>query len=243
MVAPEPPPPPPPPPPPSGPARPGFDFVRPLAFVFEDPNWIPKVLLGGLFALAAVFLIGIFFIYGYLARLVRNVINGVEHPLPEWDDLGEFFAEGLRLFFVAFLYTMPFLVVAVGIGVTAGVFSHIGNMRSDALGDFTTGVAGCMTCILTPLGLLLALWLPGALLMTAVTGQFSAGFDFGRIWRFIRANLGNYLLAFVVWMIARMAAGIVGIILLCIGLLFTTFWSLAVGAYAFAQVYRTSSVK
>src|SRR5919202_824693 len=59
-----------PPPPPPAP-RPQYDFLKPLAFVFEDPNWIGKLLMGALFSLAAVVLIGVFFLYGYLARLVR----------------------------------------------------------------------------------------------------------------------------------------------------------------------------
>src|SRR6185436_4892452 len=56
------------------PQRPQYDFVKPLAFVFEDPQWIQKMLMGGLFSLASIVLIGIFFVYGYLARLVRNVV-------------------------------------------------------------------------------------------------------------------------------------------------------------------------
>src|SRR5438132_12450645 len=113
VVVPEPPPPPPPQRPPA------FDFVKPLGFVFDDPRWIPKVLLGGVFALASIVFIGIFFIYGYLARLVRNVIDGVEPPLPEWDDLGEFFYEGLRLFAVGLVYALPIAIVALGLVVPA----------------------------------------------------------------------------------------------------------------------------
>src|SRR5436853_1997094 len=91
------------PPPPLAP-RPQYDFLKPLAFVFEDPNWIPKMLMGGLFSLAAVVLVGVFFIYGYLARLVRNVVAGVEHPLPDWTELGEMFGEGAMLFVATILY-------------------------------------------------------------------------------------------------------------------------------------------
>src|ERR1700694_3166253 len=100
-------------PPPSPPSRPTFDFVRPFTFVFDDPRWIPKILMGGLFTLASVFIVGSFFVYGYLARLVRNVIAGVAHPLPEWDDLGEYFSEGLRLFCVALIYTLPMIGVVM----------------------------------------------------------------------------------------------------------------------------------
>ena len=216
--------------------------MRPLAFVFEDPNWISKILLGGVFVLASVVLVGIFFVLGYCARLVRNVINGVQLPLPEWDDLGEFFAEGLRLFFVAFAYMAPLAIIGVTFGVGAAFMNALSSNHS---AEELTGALASMTimCIMFPLGLVLSVWLPGALLMTSVSGRFSAGFEIGRIWRFIMANLGSYLLAFLVWLIARFAAGVFGMILLCIGVIFTSFWSALVGSYAFAQVYRQSHVK
>src|SRR5437899_12800475 len=103
------PPPPPPPPPPVRPSGPSFDFARPFTFTFEDPRWVQKVLLGGLFMLASVFIVGSFFLYGYLARLARNVIAGLQHSLPEWDELGELFSEGLRLFCLALTYTLSLL--------------------------------------------------------------------------------------------------------------------------------------
>ena len=34
-----------------------------------------------------------------------------------------------------------------------------------------------------------------------------------------------------------------GFVLLCIGLVFTGFWAMLVGVYAFAQTYRLSQVK
>src|SRR3954470_17699631 len=103
--------PPPPPPPPPAPETPkaGFDFVKPFAFVFEDARWINKVLIGGIFQLLSALLVGIPFLLGYLAQLVRNVVANATLPLPEWDDLGEMFNEGLRLIGVAIVYFLPLL--------------------------------------------------------------------------------------------------------------------------------------
>src|SRR4051794_19603583 len=100
-------PPPPPPPPPPSPDQPkaAFDFVKPFAFVFEDARWINKVLIGGIFQLLSALLVGIPFLLGYLAQLVRNVVANATLPLPEWDDLGEMFNEGLRLIGVAIVYS------------------------------------------------------------------------------------------------------------------------------------------
>ncbi|HEY8848674.1 MAG TPA: DUF4013 domain-containing protein [Thermoanaerobaculia bacterium] len=226
----------PPPPPPSGPI---FDFVRPFTFIFDDPRWLPKILLGGLFTLASALIVGTFFVYGYLARLVRNVIAGIPNPLPEWDDLGEYFSEGVRLFFITVIYAIPVIVLAAAVVVPGAILSQGDSESTRNLG---AGVMSCVWCLIFPIGLALAVWMPAALLMAVVQREFSAAFEFSRILAFIRANLGNYLLAFVVWLIARFGSSL-GFLLLCVGIFFTMFWAFCVAAYAFGQTYRLSSAR
>jgi len=220
------------------PQRPQYDFIKPLAFVFEDPNWIPKLLMGALFTLASVLLVGIFFIYGYLARLVRNVIAGVEHPLPEWTDLGEMFGEGAMLFVASFLYVIPVFFLAMMM-IPFSMIGSIDNPGAEFIGG--CGVA-IMMLILLPLGFAMAVWVPAAMLHAAVKRDFRAAFDFRTIAAFLRNNALNYVLAYLDWMVARMAAPL-GFILCCVGLFVTSFWSMAVAAHAFAQVYRMSETK
>ena len=73
------------------------DFGRAFTSVTEDPDWIKKVLIGGAFVLLSSILVGIPFVLGYVGRTLRNVVAGAARPLPEWDDLGGIFSEGLRL--------------------------------------------------------------------------------------------------------------------------------------------------
>jgi len=229
--------PPPPPPPASGTS---FDFLKPLTFVFDDPRWVQKVLIGGLFVIASFILIGVFFIFGYMARLARNVIRGDQYPLPEWDDLGEYFAEGVKLFLVGLVYAIPIAIVAAVLVVPMAIMGN--NSDNETVRSMAGMSATCVWCLVFPLSLALALWMPGALLMVIVSGDFKAGFDFGHIFRFIRANVGNYLLAFVVAIVASFASQL-GFLLLCIGVVFTAFWARTVAAYAFAQTYRLATVR
>jgi len=190
--------------------------------------------------LASIFIVGAFFVYGYLARLVRNVIEGQQNPLPEWDDLGDFFVEGFKLFLIGLVYSVPIGILAAAVLVPALIAGNFGdNETLRALGGISVS---CVWCLVVPLGLALAVWLPGALLMTVTSGQFSAAFEFRRIARFIRANAGNYVLAFVVWLVARFAAGL-GIMVLCVGVFFTMFWAFCVAAYAFGQVWRQAEIR
>lgn len=226
--------PPPPPPPASRPS--GFDFARPFTFVFDDPEWVPKVLIGGLFMLAAFLLIGAFFLFGYTARLARNVIAGVTHPLPAWDDLGEYFSEGLVLFGVMIVYILPIVILSIGIAIPAGLMSGIDD---EVIHNLSGCVLGSLWCVLVPASFGLMFFLPAALLRVVTQRRFGAAFEFGEIWSFIKANIGNYLLAIGIYLVARFVAGF-GFLLLCIGIIFTEFWAMCVTTYAFAEAYRLS---
>lgn len=198
-----------------------------------------KVLLGGLFILASIFIIGAFFVYGYLARLIRNVIAGMTHPLPEWDDLGEYFGEGLRLFAVALVYVLPLIALVIAFVVPSIVADSVDN---EVLRNISGAMATFVWCLIFPLSLAVSIWLPGALMFAVVERRFGAAFEFAQIAAFIKGNVGNYLLAFVVWLVVRMIVPF-GFILLCVGIIFTSFWSLVVAGYAFAQVWRLAPAR
>lgn len=233
------PPPPPPPPAPSAPTATPFDFIKPFTFTFEDPRWLNKVLVGGLFVLLGFLLVGWFFIGGYIARMVRNIVAGAQHPMPEWDDLGEYFTEGLKLAGVILIYTVPIMILAFALGIPAAIMSEA---QSEGVRTVGGGMLGCAWCLILPLGLAVTFFLPASLLMVAIKRDFGAAFRFGEIWAFIRANIVNYILALVVYFVARFVGGF-GILLLCIGIIFTMFWEVLITGYAFAQVYRLSPRK
>lgn len=233
-------PPPPPPPPPAAPAKRDFDFVRPLAFVFDDPQWISKILMGALFTLASIILVGIFIVYGYLARLVRQVIAGVERPLPDWVGIGDYLVEGVKLFIISLIYGMPVMLL-FGLTIPFSVLSDAADVNDAARLAGSVFGAG-LGCLIIPVALATAAWVPAALLRAAALGDFAAGFDFRAIWAFIRANAVNYALAYVVWIVARMVVGF-GLLLCCVGIFATAFWSMLVAGYAFAQTWRLATVK
>ncbi|HYR29748.1 MAG TPA: DUF4013 domain-containing protein [Thermoanaerobaculia bacterium] len=239
-------PPPPPPPPPHATPAPAvpprnpneFDFGKPFTFVFEDPLWVNKILIGGLFQLAAVLLIGWPFVLGYCAKLARNVAAGMERPLPDWDDLGEYFAEGLRLIAVGIVYVIPFIALFAIFIIPSMALTSTDNEAAQGLG---AGLASCVWCLMVPISLAVMIFLPASMLFVSIERRFGAAFEFGRIWPFIKNNIGNYLLAIVVYLIADFVGGF-GILLLCIGVVFTAFWALMVKVHAFAQVYRIATL-
>jgi hypothetical protein len=219
------------------PRKPQFDFAKPFSYVFDDPDWLAKILIGGLFYIAGFLIIGWFFILGYVAQTVRNVIAGHERPLPQWENLGDFFNEGLRLFGVVLAVILPMVGLVMVIMVPAGVLGSIDNEGAAAISGL---MSAALACLIVPISLAITFFLPAMLLFATVEQRFGAAFEFGRIWPFIRQNIGNYVLAIVVYLIARFIGGF-GIMLLCIGVVFTGFWSFLITAHGFAQVYRLAT--
>jgi hypothetical protein len=220
-----------------------IDFGRPFTFVFEDPDWVRKILIGGLMYLLSFLLIGIFFIFGYNARLARNVAAGVARPLPEWDDWGNDLVEGLKLFGIVLIYFAPVMVIfVVGLGGTA----MLGALADDTGAEGAAAVAGGMfsigMCLLYVLALAVMVILPAALTLAVMRRSFSAAFDFGSVFSYMGQNGTNYILAIVVYFVAGFLAQF-GFILLCVGLLFTAFWSQLATTHAFGETYRYSPVR
>ncbi len=230
---------PPPPPPPAPPSTAGYDFLRPFVFLFDDPRWLPKVMIGGVFVLFSSMLVGIPFLLGYLAKMIRNIIAGEATPLPEWTDLGELFGEGFMLLCVGLIYMLPVSILSILIAIPAAV---TGASEQEAVRDIGGSVFGCASCILSFVSLAISLLLPAAMLMAVTSRRFGAAFEFRRVWSFISANIGNYILALIIETVAWILS-FAGLALLCVGIIFTQFWGAVVSGFAFAQVYRTSTVK
>jgi hypothetical protein len=218
----------------------GFDLGRALKFVFEDPNWVRKMLIGGVFALASVFVIGGVFIAGYMLRLMRRVAAGDLNPLPEWDDLGAIFSEGLPLFGIylchAFgLALIPAFIAMCGVGM--GILVGGGHDSSGAGGALVAiGMLGAEVLFAVVM-LLLMVYLPAAVARYAIYGQFKSAFQVRENIDWIRRNLGNYAMAVVGFLIANFASQF-GILLCCVGVFVTSFWSNCVLAWGIGEVIR-----
>lgn len=213
----------------------GMDIGKSFTFVFEDENWITKVLVGGLFVLLSFVLVGIPFIAGYMLEVIQRAREDHPEPLPDWSDLGGYFMRGIQVIVVIFVYNLPIILLsciawAVGIALDSG-----GRGGSDAVGL----VILCVNCIIFLWSLVMAAFVPAALVKLAETGQIMSGFRFGELWTFIRENLANYIIAIVLGWVASFVA-MFGIILCGIGILFTIFWGYMVQAHLLGQVARAA---
>ena len=219
-----------------------IDFGRSFTFVGEDPEWLKKVLIGGAFMLACTILVGLPFVLGYFSRTLRNVAAGTSPALPEWDDLGSIFEEGLRLTAVYLACTLGVLVVlgvfAAGLLLPVFLASGSGGPHGalDALGALGI-VAFYAIAILVSFAM--ALYLPAGLTRAALRGNIGDAFAWRENLAFIKTNLANYALALVSYLLAAFVAQF-GFLLCCVGVFPAAFWSYLVLASALGQTVRLS---
>ncbi len=95
----------------------------------------------------------------------------------------------------------------------------------------------CFNCLIGLYSLVISAIMPAALMKFAVSEQIGDFFKFGELFGFISRNLGNYIIAVIVYWLASLV-GSFGFILCLVGVFFTSFWAMLVGAHLFGQVYR-----
>ena len=207
-----------------------MDIAKAFSYVFEDEDWIVKILIGGVFVLLSPLLIGIPFLLGYMVETVQKVMGDDPQPLPSWSDLGGKFVRGLALTVVGILYMLPVILLAC----LQGAFSlAVGDQNGGGLLAFTL----CVQCLSSLWGLLVAAVFPAVVIRYAESGEIRDAFRFGEIFSLITANASNYVVAILVGWLASIVGGF-GVILCFFGVLFTFFWAYLVAAHLWGQVGR-----
>lgn len=222
------------------PAQEPFDFGKALRFFFEDPRWVNKLVMGSLFSVLSLFVIGGFFVAGYVVRVVRRTVAGEEHPLPEWEDLGGVFMDGARVILVYLGYTIPLALLFGILGLAVGGAAASSHDAPEGLRAVAAVVMVAGYLVFTLVGIALFLYLPAAILRFVVRDRVAAAFDFRENFSFIKRNLSNYGLALVTFLVASFLAQF-GILVFCIGIFPASFWSQTVFGYVMGEVARRDS--
>ncbi len=211
------------------------DLAKAFTYMFEDENWLAKMLVGSVFVLLSFMLIGIPFLMGYSVETIQNVMAGRTRPLPEWTDLGDKFVKGLFLGLALLIWAIPVLLLW-GLGF---VFFFV----AVATGEGAVALLGSGALLLYwgagfIYQIALGLVTPAIYIKYAEKPEFGSAFKVGEFVSMIRGNLGNFVVVFLLSYGASMLAGY-GFVALCIGVLFTTFWSYLVTAHLYGQLGRS----
>lgn len=176
-----------------------------LAYPFKQEKAGNKILIGSALILAGFVIpfIPMLFVAGYLAKISKRITAGDgKLELPEWDDWGELFKSGLRLFGVGLIYSLPMLII-----FTIGFIAYFGSFVPLMIDDSSMGAPILMMLgmgvmfLAIAIGMLLSLIegiiLPAVLMHVIHHDQFSKGFDFKGWWSIFRKNFWGFMVAFI----------------------------------------------
>ena len=188
---------------------------------YPTSDWT-KVLILGVIFLASILIIPIFLAYGYIFRIIKATLAGLDE-LPEFDEIGEMFIDGLKIFLVSIVYAIP--VILVGIIVSFIFGSTASTTTDDSAGMFWALMIGNLVYIIV--GLIVGLIAIMAIAnMAYYDGELGAAFRFSEILDYIaRIGWGKYLAIYIVValvaFIVYFLAAFIGLLLLFLGIFLT----------------------
>jgi hypothetical protein len=195
-----------------------MDIGKSIGFVFEDQDWISKVLIGALITFLSFLILPAFLLFGYSLEVTRRVLRGDPQPLPPWTDLGDLFVKGVMVVVIGIVYALPIIILSL----CATPFWIIADNSRGGAADTIGGLASFgVSCLSILWGIVMSIVLPAALARFADSGELRDAFQFGDILRFVQDNLGTYVVVFIVVWVASLVAGVIGLAACGIGWLFT----------------------
>lgn len=214
-----------------------MDVGKAFGYVFDDERWITKILIA-----AAILALGILFFWliippflvgfllgGYGIEITRRVIKGEPQVLPEWDNWGDLFMDGLKAWIIGLIYALPIIIgsfcLSIPIGITAEDAQGVNSILSAFLG-----------CFNLLWGIVMGLLLPAAIASFVAEDEVSAAFRFGDVFALVRHNFSTYLIVLVIGWVASIIGGL-GLLVCGVGVLVTAPYAGWITAHLRGQAY------
>jgi hypothetical protein len=201
-----------------------MDIGRAFNYPRNDPGWVTKMLILGLVSIVPILNLAGF---GYMIEGLRRVARGDEATLPEWDNFGGYFMDGLRVGVTYLVYAIPLLLV---VGVVIGM--------AIASGD-DGGAMGLVSLLANLFQLFwqFLMWVvwPALVLQVAFREGWAVGFDFSAMMASVTRNVGAYVMVLVMT-IAFGILGSLGILACGVGILITAPYAQMCTAHLFGQL-------
>ena len=181
-------------------------FKRPFS------DW-KKLLIGvSLYVVPFLNLITGIFASGYLFRCMQSATKG-DLKLPEWENWGQLFLQGLMVMVIGLLYALPLAILLV-ISANTAIDSMIAAGAVQGIGALFAAL-GWMAIVLFLLLIVLSYLIPGALLQYAKTGRFGAAFAMGSVLREVGngAYFSTWFVVLIISVVGSIGLGLLNALL------------------------------
>ena len=173
-----------------------MDVGKAFTYQTEDSEWVTKLILGAVITFIPVVNLAW---AGYITAIQRNVVARNPQPLPRWDNFGKFFTDGLIVSISHIIYALPgvFLFFVPFFFLILPAFAK--DSRTQAiLGTIGGGIGLLLFGLMLIYLLAFSFLLPAIQLNFARYGTFGSCFQLGQILSIATANLGDYVIAWIV---------------------------------------------
>jgi hypothetical protein len=182
------------------------------------------VLVGGIVIALSFLVIGLPFFLGYITRCMKEIVQG-NGVMPQWDDIGQMFVDGVRMTMVFFAYVIIYCIIGLVPAVPVIVF-------------YLTNAVLLLSISLVIMALTLALVASvfgvvffASWAIYANTGSVRKAINVRRVIEFVSFNPSGYLVSIV----ASAAIAALGVI--AMSLFVTIPWAVFVMCAAVTFVY------
>jgi hypothetical protein len=241
-----------------------MQFGKPFSFVFEDPDWLKKLAILALLGFAqlipvlgSLFMAAVF--SGVMIDIMRKVINKETPTIPNMD-ISKQFMDGLKVWVIGLVYSIPAAVLGIVIAVIAALGGGIGYLGSNNNNGGAAGAAGVVVIILVScVGLIILLYsLLVAFISPAFYGRYAqfgtigSALNFKEVFKTAFKKPVPYLLALLGVIVVSIIGGIAGSILSSIGAIalgvgalygmaLATLWMSLANGHFYGQAYLEST--
>ena len=156
---------------------------------YPSDNWAKIIILGVILIIPIVNFIGL----GYLFRIIKATFAGIDET-PDFDEIGELFIDGLKIFVVSLIYSIPIIIVGLIISL---IFSYNFTIYSFTTPDIYSllGAYAIYIIVAFIIGIIEII----AIANMALYDELGAAFKFGEVMdRISMIGWGNYLIWYII---------------------------------------------
>jgi hypothetical protein len=180
---------------------------------YPSAVWTKWLILGVILIIPIVNFIGI----GYLFRIIKATFAGIDE-VPDFDEVGELFIDGLKIFIVGLIYAIPVVIIGVIISL---IFSFgYQNTTTFSSVDMFAIIAGSLVYVIVAIivGLIEVMAIAN---MALYEGELGAAFKFSEVMdRIAMIGWGKYIIWYIIMILLALVAYVIaaGISILTFGI-------------------------
>lgn len=192
---------------------------------YPTSDWTKIIILAVILLIPIVNFIGM----GYVLRIIKGTLAGLD-DLPDFDEIGELFIDGLKILVVGIVYAIPIWIIAAIIGfILSMLFGATTSATTYYSADATAMIGGMIAsyAVIIIVALIVGLIeIIGIANMAYYDGDLGAAFRFSDILNYIATiGWGKYIITYVIialiGMVIMLVAGFVGLLIFFVGIFIT----------------------